>query len=64
METPIVLATASSHPPIYKVIPYLSFFGFYTHQINTDFYNQVRQGMNFGFTLDFKSVLTKNVHLL
>ncbi len=48
----------------YKASSYLSFFGFYTHQINTDFYNQVRQGMNFGVTIDFKSMLVDKLHLL
>ena len=47
----------------YKVDPYLTLFGFYTHQVATDYYNKNMQGMNFGMTVDFKNLLDNKLHL-
>ena len=48
----------------YKVKPYLTLFGFYNHQVNTDFYTVNRQGLNGGLTLDFKNILSDKLHWL
>lgn len=47
----------------YTVTPYFSLFGFYTHQVATDYYNKNLQGMNFGVTVDFKGLLNEKFHL-
>lgn len=50
-----------------KVCPGVSLFGFYTHQINSKAtpltYSFVRQNLNFGMQLDFKSML-QHAHLM
>lgn len=46
-----------------KVSPYASLFGFYTHQLASDYYTLNQQGMNFGATIDFKKLLQDKVHL-
>jgi hypothetical protein len=48
----------------YKLNPFVTLFGFYNHQVNTDYYTVNRQGLNGGLTIDFKSVLTNKLHWL
>jgi len=47
----------------YKVAPGLVLFGFYTHSIDTDFYNKNCEGINYGMTVDFKDILNRTLHL-
>lgn len=42
-----------------KLTPYFSCFGFYTHTIATDYYSKNKEGMNFGVSVDFKSLLNE-----
>jgi hypothetical protein len=48
----------------YKFTPYFSIFGFYTHEVNTNFYNWTRQGLNAGVVIDFKGLPSDKLHLL
>lgn len=46
---------------------YLSFFGFYTHEVNPErtptYFGFNRQSINGGLTIDFKSILSDKMHL-
>jgi hypothetical protein len=47
----------------FKVNPYISCFGMYTHTVATDYYNKNKQGMNFGLTVDCKRLLNEKFQL-
>lgn len=47
----------------YKYNPYVSLFGFYTHEVGSTFYTANKQGMTFGASIDFKSLLNEKLHL-
>jgi len=47
----------------YRIDPYFTLFGFYTHALATDYYMLNRQGMNFGLTVDLKNFLDNKFHL-
>jgi len=47
----------------FKINPYISCFGVYTHTVATDYYNKNKQGMNFGLTIDFKNLLNDKFQL-
>ncbi len=46
-----------------KINPYVTFFGFYSHDVSTPFYTDNRQAVNAGFDVDFKELLSRKAHL-
>ena len=46
-----------------KLDDYVTLFGFYTHQLSTNYYTVNKEGMNFGMTVDFRSLLNSKLHL-
>lgn len=46
-----------------KLDDYVTLFGFYTHQLSTNYYTVNKEGMNFGMNIDFRNLLNNKLHL-